>query len=208
MLRCSALCPAAAYTRGSCLLGGCPNQCPPLLPAMPTGLQLTGEGRPSSRFLPGMLEGLGSSRGAVLDGTDKCLPLRAVCGLGKRQWLFELAADREVPEHPWKVVFCALCSSRLLLSALPSAGLQSLVWPFSPWAFGRRAHVSKYHRTRLAGSCLSPPQRSCKALKKKSTFLPSCLKIQQFKKREALFSPLQQPIYFLPSMLPLTSQSA
>lgn len=81
-------------------------------------------------------------------------------------------------------MFCALCSSRLLLSALPSAGLQSLVWPFSPWAFGRRAHVSKYHRTRLTGSCLSPPQRSCKALKKKSTFFPSCLKIQQFKKKE------------------------
>lgn len=105
-------------------------------------------------------------------------------------------------------VSCALCSSGLLLSALPDAGLQSLVWLFSPWVFSRRAHVSKYHRTRLTGSCPCPPQRSCKALKKKSTCPSSCLKIQQFSKREALFSPVQQPIYFLPSMLPLTSQSA
>lgn len=189
-------------------MGECPDQCPPLLPTMPTGLQLIGEGGPSSEFLPGILEGLGSSQGAASDGTDKHLPLKAVWGLGERRRLLESAADRGVPEHPWKVVSSARCSSGLLLPALPDAGLQSLVWPFSPGVCGRRAHVSKYHRTRLTGSCPSPPQRSCKALKKKSTSAPSCLKIQQFSKRETLFSPVQQPIYFLPSMLPLASQSA
>lgn len=68
-------------------------------------------------------EGLNGSHGAALGSTDKCLPRRAAWGLGERQM---------VPQHPWKAVSCALCSSGLILSALPNAGLQSLVWAVQP----------------------------------------------------------------------------